>query len=77
MSPIFVRLLRTLLIAIGALTLVSAIVNVIAAYSLIGALEEESLNVTRGEVIGWYVGPALLGVALIVLGILWGRRKKK
>jgi hypothetical protein len=73
--PFLLRLLRFALVATGAITLTSAIVNIIAAVRLIEPSDEASLGVTRGEVIGWFIGPLLFGVALITLG-LWRRKKR-
>jgi uncharacterized membrane protein YidH (DUF202 family) len=75
MPPFLLRLLRFALIGTGAITLASGIVNIIAAVRLIEPADEASLGVTRGEVIGWFIGPLLFGVALITLG-LWRWKKR-
>lgn len=76
MSPLLVRILRFLVIGLGAMLVVSAVVNIIATYSLIGPLEEDSLNLTRGQIVSWYIGPAVLGLALILGGFFWRRRRR-
>ncbi|HEY0966587.1 MAG TPA: hypothetical protein VGD88_04280 [Opitutaceae bacterium] len=74
MHPLLVRAIRYGLIGVGALTIVSAVVNVIGAYALIEVSDEAQLGFTRNEFIAWYVGPALFGVLMIVLGALWRRK---
>lgn len=74
MHPLLVRAIRYGLIGVGALTIVSAVVNVIGAYALIEVSDEAQLGFTRNEFIAWYVGPALFGVLMIVFGALWRRK---
>ncbi len=69
-----VRVIRCGLMLFGGSTLVSAIVNIIAAVKLIDPYAESSLGVTRGQVIGWYIFPAIFGIALIAFGFLWRRK---
>ncbi len=75
MPPVLVRILRYFMIGFGAITLVSAVVNIIGAVQLIDATAEESLGVTQREVILWFVGPGVLGLALMVFGFVWRRKK--
>ena len=75
MHPLLVRILRYFLIGFGAITLISAVVNIMGAVALVDSTTEESLGVTQREVILWFVGPALLGLALIVFGFFWRRKK--
>lgn len=75
MHPLLVRIIRYSLIGLGAVTLISAIVNIIGAVILITPLEEDSFGVTRRQVILWFVGPGILGLCLIVFGFLWRRKK--
>jgi hypothetical protein len=49
-------------------------VNIIAAVKLIDPYAESSLGVTRGQVIGWYLVPAIFGIALIAVGFFWRRK---
>jgi hypothetical protein len=69
------RFLRFALIGVGAMTLTSAVINIIAAVKLIEPSDEASLGVTKGEVVTWFIGPLLFGIALIVLGF-WPWKKK-
>jgi len=74
MHPLLVRVIRYGLIGIGALTILSAAVNGIGAYALIEVSDEVQLGFTRSEIIAWYIGPAVLGVAMILCGALWRRK---
>lgn len=69
------RFLRFAVIGVGAMTLTSAVINIIAAIKLIEPSDEASLGVTKGEVVGWFIGPLFFGIALIVLGF-WPWKKK-
>jgi hypothetical protein len=69
------RFLRFALIGVGAMTLTSAVINIIAAMRLIEPSDEASLGATRGEIVSWFIGPLLFGIALIVLGA-WPWKKK-
>jgi len=75
MPPLLLRFLRFALIGMGALTLTSAIVNIAAAIKLIEPSDEASLGVTKLEIISWFIGPLLIGLALIVLGF-WRWKKR-
>ena len=69
-----IRVIRYGLMFVGGSMLVSAIVNVVAAVKLIDPYAESSLGVTRGQVIGWYIFPAVFGIALIAFGFFWKRK---
>jgi hypothetical protein len=75
MPPWLIRFLRFTLIGVGAMTLTSAVINIIAAIRLIEPSDEASLGVTKSEVVSWFIGPLLFGIALIVLGF-WPWKKK-
>ncbi len=60
--------LRLGLIGIGALTVISAAVNIAATWRLIDAAEEQSLGISRGEFLVTYGVVGLVGVALSVIG---------
>lgn len=74
MHPLLVRVIRYALMGLGAVTVMSAAVNMLGAVMLLEASDEASLGFTRNEFIGWYVGPAALGIVLIVCGALWRRK---
>jgi hypothetical protein len=69
-----IRVIRYGLMFVGGSMLVSAVVNIIAAVKLIDPYAEESIGVTRGQVIGWYIFPAIFGIALIAFGFFWRRK---
>ncbi len=71
LDPTFKKLLRFGLIGIGALTVASAVVNLIAAGQLIEAAEEQSLGITRNEFMLTYGVVLAGGVALVVAGLGW------
>lgn len=71
LDPTFKKFLRLGLIGFGALALVSAVVNLIAAWQLIGAAEEQSLGITRHEFILTYGVVLAVGVALVGAGLCW------
>lgn len=71
LDPTFKKLLRFGLIGIGALTVASAVVNLIAAGQLIEAAEEQSLGITRNEFMLTYGAVLAGGVALVVAGLGW------
>ncbi len=74
MHPLLIRVIRYGLIGLGAITIVSAAVNVIGAFALIEVSDEAQLGFTRNEFIAWYIGPALFGLILIVVGARWRRK---
>ena len=71
LDPTFKKLLRFGLIGFGALTVASAVVNLLAAWQLIEAAEEQSLGITRNEFVGAYGVVLAVGVALVVAGLGW------
>lgn len=72
-SPGLAKAIRIALVGSGALAIISALVNALAAYQLIEAAEEASLGITRREILGWYGGMAVIGIGLVYLGL---RRRK-
>ena len=72
-STLVNKALRYLLISFGATLVISGAVNIAAAWQLIEKAEEESLGITRNEVVGWFSLLIVMGVGLIVIGL---RRKK-
>jgi hypothetical protein len=56
------------LIGTGALTAMSGVVNMIAAYQLIDDADAASLGVSRNEFIITYAGFLIVGAAMIFLG---------
>ena len=71
LDPTFKKFLRFGLIGFGALTVVSAVVNLIAAWQLIEAAEEQSLGITRNEFMLTFGVVLAVGVGLIVAGLCW------
>ncbi len=69
LDPRFAKLLRFGLTGLGALTVVSALVNIIATWQLIDAAEEQSLGITRGEFVGTYAVIFLVGAGMIFFGL--------
>jgi hypothetical protein len=74
MAPVVVRIIRYSLISFGAITTLSSVINIMGAVQLIDPATAESLGFTRNEVISWYIGPGLLGIALMAGGYFWRRR---
>ncbi len=71
---LFAKAIRILLIGSGATLTVSAVINLVAAWQLIDAAEEQSLGIIRQEILGWYTGALVAGLLLIYLGLLRGRK---
>ncbi|MCX6955052.1 MAG: hypothetical protein NTV51_23095 [Verrucomicrobia bacterium] len=71
LDPTLRKFLRFGLIGFGALAVMSAVVNMIAAWQLIEAAEEQSLGITRGEFVAAYGVILLVGVAMVVAGLCW------
>lgn len=71
---LFAKAIRILLIGSGATLAVSAIINTIAVWQLIETAEEQSLGITRGEILGWYAGALSAGLLMIYLGLRRGRK---
>jgi len=69
MSRFLVRLLRVFLVGTGTMTMVMAVVNIVAAVQLIEPAEEASLGITRNEMIGWYIGPIVFGLLMVYVGL--------
>jgi hypothetical protein len=72
--PLLIRAIRYGLIGFGALTVVSAAVNIVGARMLIEVLDEAQLGFTRNKFILGYMGPAVLGGVTMVGGALWRRK---
>ncbi len=68
-DPRFAKLLRFGLTGLGTLTVVSALVNIIATWQLIDAAEEQSIGITRGEFVGTYAVIFFVGAAMIFFGL--------
>ncbi len=75
MPPLLVRIIRYGLIGVGASSVTTAVVNIIAAVQLLDPQSAESIGVTRNEVIGWYILPGLMGITMMVFGFCWRRKK--
>lgn len=71
-SPFLAQAIRYGLISAGASALISGGINLFAAFRLIDASAEQSLGITRREIIGWCCALVVAGVLLLVLGL---RRK--
>ena len=61
------------LIGTGALTAMSGVINIIAAYQLIDEADAASLGVSRNEFVGTYAGFLLVGAVMIFFG--WRLKK--
>ena len=75
MPPLLVRIIRYGMIGVGASSVVTSVVNIVAAVQLLDPLAEESLGVTRKEVIGWYIIPGLFGLGMMIFGFCWRRKR--
>ena len=71
LDPTLKKFLRFSLIGGGALTVMSALVNIAAAWQLIEATEEQSLGITRNEFVGTYGVMLLIGALMIFFGARW------
>ena len=61
------------LIGTGALTVMSGVVNIVAAWQLIEDSDAASLGITRKEFVLTYAGFVLVGAAMIFFG--WRLKK--
>lgn len=68
LDPRLKRLLGFGLMGTGALTAMSGVVNMIAAYRLIDDADAASLGVSRNEFIITYAGFLVVGSAMVYLG---------
>ena len=66
--PWFAKILRFGLIGVGASTIASAVVNIVAAAQLLEASDEQSLGITRRELYVQYGIVAAIGAVLVYLG---------
>ena len=71
LDPTVQKFLRLGLIGCGALMAISAVVNMVAAWQLIEAADEQSLGITRNEILIGYGIMLLVGASCIVLGLRW------
>jgi hypothetical protein len=71
LDPLLKKILRIGLIGCGAMAVMSALVNIVATWQLIDPSSEESLGVTRNELVGTYAVILLVGAALICAGLRW------
>lgn len=73
LSPLVRSLLSFGLIGLGALTVISSVVNIVATWNFIDAAEEQSLGISRGEFVLTYAALLPVGVAMIYFGLRWRR----
>lgn len=73
LSPLFRSFLRLGLIGLGAMTVISSAVNIVATWNLIEAAEEQSLGISRNEFILTYAAILPIGAAMIYFGLRWRR----
>ena len=72
-SPLLAKAIRLGLIGTGFMTIMSAGLGIIAAFQLIEASEEQSLGISRNEIVGWYSILIVIGLLVVWLGF---RRRK-
>jgi hypothetical protein len=73
-DPRIAKALCYALIGFGALTLMSAVVNGLAVAQLIEPSDEESLGISRGEMLSWSALLLGVGTTMILLGLRWRRQ---
>jgi hypothetical protein len=73
LDPRLAKLLRFFLIGIGALTTVTAVVEIVAAVKLLDPADAESLGMSRNFVITMNSLQGAVGIVLIYFGL---RRRK-
>jgi hypothetical protein len=73
LHPLAAKFLRFLLIALGALAVMSAVVNIMAAIELLEPSDETSIGLGRNFVVAEYSVQLLAGLALLYFGF----RKRK
>lgn len=72
--PTFARkALRFILGGAGISLIVSAVVNLVAAFQLIDAAEEQSLGITRNEIAASCSALLLMGVLLVFVAVRRGK----
>ena len=74
-ARIWSKVLRVLLLSGGGMSVMSAVVNIIAAVRLLEPSDEASLGFSRNEVIAWYVPLLLGGLVMLYFGLC--RRKDR
>ena len=73
LPPFLAGILRFVLIGLGAMAVLSAVVNIIGAIRLIEPADEEALGLSRNLVVAEYSVQLLLGAAMLYFGF---RRRK-
>jgi hypothetical protein len=73
LDPRLAKLLRYFLVGIGALTLVTAVVEIVASVKLLEPSDAESLGMSRNFVITMNSLQGAVGITLIYVGL---RRRK-
>ncbi len=73
LDPLLAKMLRFFLIGIGALTLVTAVVEIIASVKLLEPSDAASLGMSRNFVITMNSLQGAVGIVLIYVGL---RRRK-
>lgn len=73
LDPRLAKLLRYFLVGIGALTLVTAVVEIVASVKLLEPSDAESLGMSRNFVITMNSLQGAIGITLIYVGL---RRRK-
>ena len=74
LDPRLAKLLRYFLVGIGALTLVTAVIEIVASVKLLEASDAESLGMSRNFVITMNALQGAIGIVLIYVGL---RRRKQ
>jgi hypothetical protein len=74
LDPRLAKLLRFFVVGIGALTLVTAVVEIVASVKLLEPSDAESLGMSRNFVITMNALQGAIGIVLIYFGL---RRRKK
>jgi hypothetical protein len=74
LDPRLAKLLRYFLVGIGALTLVTAVIEIVASVKLLEPSDAESLGMSRNFVITMNALQGAIGVVLIYVGL---RRRKQ
>jgi hypothetical protein len=74
LDPRLAKLLRFFLVGIGALTLVTAVVEIVASVKLLEPSDAESLGMSRNFVITMNALQGAIGIVLIYVGL---RRRKQ
>ena len=73
LPPLISHGLRIVLIALGAMAIMSAVVNIIAALELLEPGDEEAFGLSRHWLVAGYALQIVLGAVMIFIGF---RRRK-